>query len=276
MNKTLRLFVSAVVVSFISISANATLTHQYTFNDGTVDDSMGSANGTLMNGATVSGGQLVLPTGMDAYASLPGPTIGINAYTAATFEIWFTSSSANTSYTMAMMLGRSFDVNIDGTSNGGPFPDGDTWRGIAYVMIQPTRNAGPAAGRVAITATSFEDEAGVNNATQINDDMQHYVAVTVDASDITFYLDGGLVGSAALGAISLADVSPDLAYLGRSNYPDPYFKGSINEFSVWDNVLSPAEISANFGAGPVIPEPSTFALFALGLGGLLAFRHRSA
>ena len=37
------------------------LVHRYSFNDGTANDSVGGANGTLHGNATISGGQLVLP-----------------------------------------------------------------------------------------------------------------------------------------------------------------------------------------------------------------------
>jgi hypothetical protein len=74
----------------LSGTADAALTHQYTFNDGTANDSVGTANGTLMGAATVSGGQVHLTGASGTYVNLPGPTIAINTYTDATFEGWFT------------------------------------------------------------------------------------------------------------------------------------------------------------------------------------------
>src|SRR6476646_10448658 len=52
----------AALVAAIAVpgSALGTLTHRYSFNDGTANDSVGAANGVLGNSATVSGGQLNL------------------------------------------------------------------------------------------------------------------------------------------------------------------------------------------------------------------------
>jgi hypothetical protein len=46
------------VSAILPVSAGAALTHEYSFNDGTADDSVGGVNGVLMGGASVSGGQL--------------------------------------------------------------------------------------------------------------------------------------------------------------------------------------------------------------------------
>lgn len=269
---------SAIILpAILCISANlatADLMHRYSFDDGTVNDSVNSANGSLLSGATVSGGQLNLG-GNGAYASLPGGAISVNTYSALTFEMWLTSSSLNTSYTMAAVFGRSFTGSDDplSVSNGGPFNDGDTWRGVQYIMIQPTRAGGPTASRVAITALSFEAERGVNGPSQINDNEEHHVALTIGATAIAYYIDGAFIGSTPLSGVSLADVSTEIAYLGRSNYPDPFFIGSINEFRIWGNVLSDDEIARSYALGPsVIPEPGVAAITLAGLAGLLLRR----
>ena len=237
-------------------------THRYYF-DTDVTDSIGGANGTLEGGATVSGGALVLG-GNGAHASLPGGQIAVNTYSSLTLELWLTSSAANTSFTMAAALGRGYDA-------GAGEPD---WAGYQYIMVQPTRDDDVA--RTAITRNRFEEESGVNRSPEINDDMEHYLAVTVTGTDLGFYFDGSLVGTAPLGENTLDTLSNELAYLGRSVYQfDPFFVGSINEFRIWDSALSADQIAAQFAAGPgvVVPEPSVAALLGLGLLGF-AFRSR--
>jgi len=225
----------------VAAPADAALRHRWTFNDGNANDSVGTANGTLQ-GATTSLGRAVLAGGTE-HVDLPGPTIAINTYSALTLEMWLTSSTANTGYTMAAVLGRTYDVNLGE-------PD---WAGYQYVMIQPTRAAGPNASRAAITAVRFEEESGVNGPSQINDNKSHHLAVTVDNSEIAYYVDGSLIGSAPVGANTLSSLSNNLAYLGRSVYQfDPNFVGSIDEFRIHDNVLSPNQIadSTYFGPAP--------------------------
>src|SRR3954464_6324336 len=71
------------------------LTHLYTFNDGSVNDWVGNAHGALVNGATVVSGQLTLSnTGVTSgqnstiqYAKLPANVLS-SADT--TVEVWFT------------------------------------------------------------------------------------------------------------------------------------------------------------------------------------------
>jgi hypothetical protein len=117
-------------------------------------------------------------------------------------------------------------------------------------MMQPTRNNGPAASRVAITNDRFEVEAGVNGVSQIADNLLHQMVATVDATNLSYYLDGVLVGATPLGDKSLAQLANDVAYLGRSLYNDPFFQGSVDEFRIYDNALSATEVMNNFNAGP--------------------------
>jgi len=250
-------------VCALALPAQAQLFHRYSFDDGVLD-SIGGAHGTLEGGATVSGGALNLGGG-GAHASLPGGVIQINTYDALTLELWLTSSPLNTSFTMAAVLGRTYNA-----SAGEP-----DWAGYQYIMVQPTRDDDVA--RVAITRNRFEEESGINRAPEINDGVEHYIAVTVNSTDLAFYLDGSLVATAPLGENTLDKLSNDLAYLGRSVYQfDPYFVGSINEFRIWGNALSADQIAAQFDAGPnvVVPEPSAAALLGLSLLGL-AFRRRA-
>lgn len=262
----------------LSSTAHAGITHLYTFNNGTANDSVGGANGTLEGNATVSGGQLVLDGTSTTYLDLPGPTIGINTYSALTLELWLNSSSANTNnFTMAAAFGRTFSGASDplSQSNGGPFADSDTWRGVQYIMMQPTRGDGHS--RAAITALSYEAESGVNGPGQIDDGLQHMMALTVDATDISYYIDGALIGSAPLGGTNtLATVSNDHAYLGQSVFPgDPHFAGSINQFSIYNNALSSSQIAADYATGPVpVPEPGTASLLLLGGAALLRRRRK--
>ncbi len=41
---------------------------------------------------------------------------------------------------------------------------------------------------------------------------------------------------------------PALNYIGRSQYPDPLFNGSIDDFSIYNYALSPGEVAQIIGA----------------------------
>ena len=85
-----KFFLGALLASLPTTHASATLRHLYTFNDGTANDSVGTAHGTLFGGAAVSGGEVQLlggPTNtldtsannMGPYVDLNGPAIAVNA-----------------------------------------------------------------------------------------------------------------------------------------------------------------------------------------------------
>lgn len=97
-----------------------------------------------------------------------------------------------------------------------------------------------------------------------------HVVVTVDgttpgATDaVNIYHDGVLVGSGAvqpnLPLGEIADYVGDAMnpaqfpvnnWLGRSQWTDPLFDGSYEEFNIYDDELSASEVLASFNAGPV-------------------------
>jgi len=106
----------------------------------------------------------------------------------------------------------------------------------------------------------------------------HHVAYVVDYPSRTsaLYLDGAEV---ARLAISLDPSQFDQVndWLGRSQWPDPFFNGSINEFRIYDRALTPAEVAASFAAGPDgLPEPAALATMAFAAPLLLRRRHSEA
>lgn len=233
------------LAALLASPASADLRHLYTFNDGTANDSIGGAHGTIQGGAIIAAGQLNLG-GAGQYVDLPAATIGINAYTTATLEMWLNAAPAsNNQFTMAAAFGRHGDAGADEDAN----------LGYDYIMVQPTRGGGQLYSRVAITDGTYSEEVGVDGPVVAGVGQRHF-AVTIDSSagvdntTIGFYVDGALIGSAT-GTPDLADVGSAVAYLGRSVYMnDPYFTGSINEFRIHDNILTPAQISSSFATGP--------------------------
>jgi hypothetical protein len=108
----------------------------------------------------------------------------------------------------------------------------------------------------------------------------HFVAVTFDNTNAAnFYLDGTF-------RQRITGVQPGLSGgtefdIGRNPLvsSQEFFNGTIDEAAVFNRVLSDAEIARQFQAGiavTLIPEPSTLALFGLGVCGLLghAWRRR--
>jgi hypothetical protein len=236
------------------------LQHLYTFEDGTANDTQGTAHGVIQDGARVYAGQLALgETAGSAtmqHVVLPAADIAINTYSELTFEIWLSPNGApdNEGFTMAAAFGRHGDPVID--IDAGDSAD----FGHNYIMIQPTRGGG-GPSRVAITDDYFNMETGVE-ASVLRGTGQRHIAVTFtstgpDATTINYYLDGALVNSAT-GDADLADLSNSVAYLGKSVYTlDPYYLGTIDEFRIHDNALSASAVAASAVAGPAGPNGPT-------------------
>jgi hypothetical protein len=85
-----------------------------------------------------------------------------------------------------------------------------------------------------------------------DDGLLHHYVVTVNATDLTFYVDGALIGTAELAeGNTVSGISEREAYLGRSGYTgDPLWTGSIQEFSIYDKALTESEAMDLFAAGP--------------------------
>ena len=206
------------------------LKHQWTFDDGTATDIIGSANGTLQGGATIS--NKALNTSVGGYLSFPGSEIGINTYSVLTTEVWFKSSAGqNSGNTMLSYFG---DADVDG------------WKGTNYIFTSPS-NGGKC--RLAIscgnTSAPWSAENGVNNPSGAIDDGQiHQLVSIIDASTVSLYLDGIKVGSTSLtGANALSAVSTANAFLCKSGYSgDPLWKGFTQKYSIYNKALTADEV----------------------------------
>lgn len=95
-----------------------------------------------------------------------------------------------------------------------------------------------------------------------------HVAVTLGANSGKLYVNGALASTAAI-TITPANFNPTLNYLGKSQYPaDPLFNGTIDDFRIYNRVLSAAEVAAlampNFGiaSGGIVPATIPFVSWA--------------
>jgi hypothetical protein len=213
----------------------AVLQHRYSF-DTDAGDSVGSANGSLMSGASVSDGAARLD-GVNDYVNLPGATIAINTYTSLTFEAWWTHNSQ-----------ASWQRVFDFGSNS---PERD------YIFYSPVS----APGDIGPSQNFAIENNGVENrllGTNKLPNGSYHMACVVDAinGELRYYLNGALVGSSPL-TNTLAGVSNANAYLGKSLFAsDAYLSGSLDEFRIWQGTLTADEVAASFAAGPDdLPPP---------------------
>jgi hypothetical protein len=227
----------------------ANLKHQWTFDDGVVDK-VGGVTGVLEGAATVSNKALNTTSG--GFFSMPAGTIGINTYPELTLEVWFTpSSGVNTGFTMLSYFG-----NTTGTL------------GTDYIFISTARgdNVSRAAISTLNTSNPWTTESGVNG-TEYDDGKLHHMIATINATNITFYVDGVNVGTAALSENNkLMNVGTAFAYLGKAGYTsDPTWRGNIHKFSIFNKALNDSEVLFLYQGGPEEQEVLTATISTLAL-----------
>jgi len=283
--RVLSVVMATAALAIVSASADAGLRHRYSFNDGafdepagTFEDLVGNADGLLYNGASITDGELILPGGAfgvdGAHARLlanGGGGINISGYTNATFEIWGSTSELQ-------LWQRYFDFG--GRSNAAPVNGGNT------IWVTPNA-AGDPGMRFSISNVNLNTQSGFDGEqwadtillpTPLNTE-RHIVAAFDGENDVMrLYLDGALVGENTAVTNILELLQDDYALLGASLYDgDPGFAGSINEFRVYDMVMTPAAVLSNFADGPndphpLVPEPGSAALAAAAAGCLAGCR----
>jgi len=206
------------------------LVHRYSFsetNGTSIADSVGGPiwNGTLPSGGTFSSGQLTLATASSQYAQLPAGIVGtLSNFTIVTWVRL--NSTANWT--------RLFDFGSGTTTN----------------MFLTPQNGGDGRLRFAITTNGGGSEQQINCGSTMSAGVSYQVAVTLNGNTGILYLNGLPVGTnnaMTLRPSSMGSTANN--YLGRSQYPDPYFDGVIDEFRIYNVGLSAAEIAATAALG---------------------------
>jgi hypothetical protein len=288
---------SAVALAACALTAHAQLAHRYSFTTD-ASDSVGSANGTLVNAATVSGGQLQLnnpnfsgPSSSANYLSLPASIMPSSG--SVTIEEWFTFTGSG-----------FFTEAYSFTDAAGPAdttrPSASTGQYLMHTISAPQPGSPPGGANTGGSHIA-QSLAGYGGGAETDaygttpgvgaggggylDNGETFMAATVingAAGTLSYYLfdvsQNGVGGlQQTITAIPLSSYSFTDAWLGRSAFAgDNATSGTIDEFRIYDNAQSAASIAADYAAGPnvviPVPEPASLALAAIGALGLLARR----
>ena len=100
--------------------------------------------------------------------------------------------------------------------------------------------------RTAITTTSGGGEVNARAADALDADRWYSLTSVIDGASgtITYYVDGTRVGQADTELTPASITDQSLNTIGRSPWPDPFFKGEIAAFRVYDRALTVDEIDA--------------------------------
>ena len=231
------------------------LTHWYTFNDGTAADLVGSYDLGLMNGAAIHSGQAVLLNeGVTSGQSSTVQYLNMNPNAlpsggSATIEVWFATATSASAWT------RVFDIGNQVSGNGDSylFYTPDTGGNESRLVLS---DGGGAAG----------EEIAIGPAT--DDAFKHLISAVVEdagsRSTLSLYLDGELVDTVAMGGADMGSITQSLAYFGRSLYNGDYgFTGMLDEIRIYDEALSASTIATHADEGPTLAA-SEYSITTLG------------
>jgi hypothetical protein len=263
-------FRHALVVSALLVlpaaHVRAALTHRYSFNDGTANDSVGTANGVLVNGATVQNGSLVFSpavnTGFNTspatgqYADLPNNIAKSRAFT---IEAWTTWRGGAAWQRIADFGNNNFNFEIqpsDKTTTG--------YFGFGFILLTTSNNNGHPIAQLSVNSSGGSNDTDLVGAivpfpqnTEVHVVYSHDPDTGVDA----LYANGVLLGQ-TVAQYDHSGMNYLNYWIGRSNFAaDPFYNGTFNEYRIYDNGLTGAQVLESFNRGPnVVPEPAALAI----------------
>jgi hypothetical protein len=190
-----------------------------------VDSSPNKNNGTLISGATWAVGQFggtVQLDGTDDYVSLPIGSL-ISKLTSMTVATWANWSGLGGNWQRVFDFGTGQNV---------------------YMFLTPSQGGSNTGNlRFAITISSNGAESQLNAPNRLATGWHHVaVAIDGDTKAMQLYLDGVVVASGTTAVLPNAMGNTNQNWLGRSQWPDAYYQGSLDDVRIFDRSLAQDEI----------------------------------
>lgn len=262
MNAKGLILTAVVAVLVLCDNASAVLIAHYKFDDGsgtTALDSVAGNNGTIKNwntgittGSWVAGmiGGAYNFNGTDSSDTPNTALAGLLVNNNVTVAYW--KKGNNLPYNATYPYSEDFQangMNLHGWASWNPYVGGGT--------VYQSGNAG----------MGYSDQIGAKAPLMLND--WHHYAIVKDraAGTVKVYIDGLVAGTNAAATKNFD--APGKFDIGSSIYGGVSFNGAIDDFRIYDNVLTDAQVLAL-----AIPEPATMALFGLGCLGLALLRRK--
>jgi hypothetical protein len=266
----------SVLLASVGSAPGQVIIHRYTFNTD-ANDSVGTANAALVN-STISGGQLVLNNGAGVASNTPtGKYATLPATAFPTGSGGLTSFSIESFYNWVGQPGQTWARLVD-FNNGAATSQ--------YMFLTPRSGAQPInTVRYAITNSGAGNEFQVNGTAESPSGTTTFMALTYDAPTTTasLYVGSGAVltqvGQNFTAILDPTGLTVSNFWIGRSPFDgDPLFNGNIDQLDIFNGARSPAQVQADFLAGPVpvpVPEPTTLALTGAAGIGFALWRRRA-
>jgi hypothetical protein len=198
----------------------------------TAIDSTGNGwHGTLVGGANrVAGksGSAVDLSGTNQYVALPSGVV--SSHDKITLAAW---------------------VNLDTVSNWTRIFDFGS--GSATNMFLTPKNGANGKIRFAIKNNGSAEQI-IDGQAALPTGGWHHVAVTLNGSTGILYVDGVQVGSNTAMTLKPSDMGATTQnWIGRSQYPDPYLDGRVDDFRIYNRALTASEVSHVINGHTALP-----------------------
>jgi subtilase family serine protease len=211
--------------------------------EGNANDIIGINNGTPVGGLSYTNGevgQAFYLNGTDAYVKVPASSsLNVGLGSGMTIEGWINPSAIDTARPIVEWNnGSMWGVHLWDSQPASAYGTGP---GCLYLNIQDANGTGPASYH------TLASPAGIVRA-----NVFQHVAFTYDRTSglAAIYLNGVVVAQQNLGTNFTPSTSYDF-YLGArvNNTPPVVWAGSLDEFSLYNRVLSSNEITTIYIAG---------------------------
>lgn len=204
------------------------IVHRYSFETD-AKDSVGTAHGTLVGGAMVSGGALVL-SGDGQYLNLPNALI--SSLSSVTIEVYLTwTGDAGNDWQRIFDFGSS-DMGEDKAGTG-----------AKYLFLSARKFRG------CYTSATPKSEVFVDSSKVLPTTAAQVALVVDGGKSLEVFLNGQSTGKTNL-TLPLSAISDNNNWIGRSQYAaDPYFAGKISEFRIYDAALTGPQLSTSIAMG---------------------------
>lgn len=198
-------------------SGNHALAAHLQFNSNLKDTTVNLNHCAIYGSTSYSAGKIgsgsILLTGTSNYIQLPATVANHKEITIATWVNWLGTSSWQ----------RIFDFGNGENEN---------------MFLTPKSGT----GKLRFGIKNNGTEQGLD-ATVLPSRAWTHVAITIGNLDVRMYVNGILVAQSNSINISPDDFKPVLNYIGRSQYTDPLFMGSIDDFRIYNYALTANEIT---------------------------------
>ena len=213
----------------------------------TIADAVGTYDATLkQSGAKFENGSLSLPGGNStsnaAYVEVPAALF--TGQETVTISTWMQNQTGNGDYAAAYVGSK--------VASGASYPNRGYWlfnpanpQGWVKSVITSATASNPAGN-----PWGTESGAGPNGARSTTD-FALYTTVIDGANDsFSVYFNGTQIYTGA-STTNLTDFGDLAAYIGRSSYPDKFFKGNVDDYAVYHSALSADQVKDVYTAQAV-------------------------